>query len=199
MLHHDLKPSNVLVVEQRVVVLDFGLMRELDASGATLTEAWSAAGTPAYMAPEQIMAKPLTAASDWYAFGVMLYQAISGSFRQVCAGRTISAPRGNCDGSVGQGRRDRGDRGSHRLILPIAMSSSASNTCTIVIWLWACRRVRAKWHNVLDATLRRRFPDPRSQYKCSLVMVPEICCGSFQKICGSQLAFRGLQSRELTC
>jgi serine/threonine protein kinase len=78
MLHRDLKPNNVLVVEQRVVVLDFGLMRELDVSAATLTEAGVAAGTPAYMAPEQIMAKPLTAASDWYAFGVMLYEAISG-------------------------------------------------------------------------------------------------------------------------
>jgi eukaryotic-like serine/threonine-protein kinase len=78
MLHRDLKPSNVLVVDHRVVVLDFGLVRELHASDATLTEDGSVAGTPAYMAPEQIAARELSAATDWYAFGVMLYEAISG-------------------------------------------------------------------------------------------------------------------------
>ncbi|HKP61366.1 MAG TPA: protein kinase [Polyangiales bacterium] len=78
MLHRDLKPSNVLVVGDRVVMLDFGLVRELDESADTLTEAHSAAGTPAYMSPEQAMARSLTAASDWYAFGVMLYEAVSG-------------------------------------------------------------------------------------------------------------------------
>ena len=78
MLHRDLKPSNVFVVEQRVVVLDFGLVRELDVNAATLTEDGSISGTPAYMAPEQIAARELTAASDWYAFGIMLYEALSG-------------------------------------------------------------------------------------------------------------------------
>jgi tetratricopeptide (TPR) repeat protein len=78
MLHRDLKPSNVLVVGARVVLLDFGLVRELSQGAATLTEDGAVAGTPAYMAPEQIMAAELTAASDWYAFGAMLYEAVSG-------------------------------------------------------------------------------------------------------------------------
>ncbi|HKP59405.1 MAG TPA: protein kinase [Polyangiales bacterium] len=78
MLHRDLKPSNVMIEKGRVVVLDFGLVRELDRSAAKVTEEGSVAGTPAYMAPEQALGRPLTAACDWYAFGVMLYQALSG-------------------------------------------------------------------------------------------------------------------------
>ena len=78
MLHRDLKPNNVLVVDHRVVVLDFGLVRELSVSAATVSEDGAVAGTPAYMAPEQILGNELSAASDWYAFGVMLYEAVSG-------------------------------------------------------------------------------------------------------------------------
>ncbi|HKU37556.1 MAG TPA: serine/threonine-protein kinase [Polyangiales bacterium] len=78
MLHRDLKPSNVIVAQDRVVVLDFGLVRELDANAPKLTEDGAIAGTPAYMAPEQALGKPLSEASDWYAFGAMLYEAMTG-------------------------------------------------------------------------------------------------------------------------
>jgi len=79
MLHRDLKPSNVLVSDAgRVVVLDFGLVRELDNGSEQITHDGTVAGTPAYMAPEQSAAETLTEAADWYAFGVMLYEAISG-------------------------------------------------------------------------------------------------------------------------
>ena len=79
MLHRDLKPSNVLVSNGRVVVLDFGLVRELDPSAPSLTEdAGAIAGTPAYMAPEQALGKPLSEATDWYAFGAMLYEMLAG-------------------------------------------------------------------------------------------------------------------------
>src|SRR6185437_4321623 len=71
-LHRDVKPSNVLVShEGRVVLLDFGLTSGFDADSRI-------AGTPAYMAPEQIACEPLTAAADWYAVGVMLFVALSG-------------------------------------------------------------------------------------------------------------------------
>jgi tRNA A-37 threonylcarbamoyl transferase component Bud32/tetratricopeptide (TPR) repeat protein len=80
LLHRDLKPSNVLVAKEgRVVVLDFGLVRELDHHATQLTQDGTVAGTPAYMAPEQALGETLTEASDWYAFGVMLYESLAGS------------------------------------------------------------------------------------------------------------------------
>jgi eukaryotic-like serine/threonine-protein kinase len=79
MLHRDLKPSNVIVANGRVVVLDFGLVRALDrAALSDVTFDHVISGTPGYMAPEQARGDALTEATDWYAFGVMLYEALCG-------------------------------------------------------------------------------------------------------------------------
>jgi serine/threonine protein kinase len=79
LLHRDLKPSNVMIAKAgRVVVLDFGLARELGIAANDVTLEGMVAGTPAYMPPEQAVGQDLTEASDWYAFGVMLYEALSG-------------------------------------------------------------------------------------------------------------------------
>jgi len=75
-VHRDVKPSNVRVSDGRLVVLDFGLVAELDVGGRARDAA--PVGTAAYMAPEQARGADVGPAADWYAVGVMLYEAVTG-------------------------------------------------------------------------------------------------------------------------
>lgn len=78
-IHRDLKPSNVLVSpDGHVTILDFGLAAQLQRTGdMTQTKSGLFAGTPPYAAPEQMFGER-TEASDWYAFGTMLFEALAG-------------------------------------------------------------------------------------------------------------------------
>jgi len=72
LVHNDVKPRNVLVSRGRVVLLDFGITRVFGVGAARLE------GTIDYMAPELLEGRPPQAASDWYAVGVVLYEALTG-------------------------------------------------------------------------------------------------------------------------
>jgi serine/threonine protein kinase len=79
-LHRDLKPSNVLVDPAgRVHICDFGLVTEakVDLHSYSRPGAREFGGTPSYMAPEQFANLSATRASDWYAVGVLLFEALT--------------------------------------------------------------------------------------------------------------------------
>jgi len=76
-VHRDVKPSNIRVTtDARVVLLDFGLVAELERRRKG--DSAAIVGTIAYMAPEQCAGEALTPAADWYSLGVVLFQALTG-------------------------------------------------------------------------------------------------------------------------
>ena len=78
-LHRDLKPANILVeAGGRVVILDLGLAVELGGPTYLADTEVGIAGTIAYMAPEQLVGQGLSDATDWFAVGVLLFEALTG-------------------------------------------------------------------------------------------------------------------------
>jgi len=79
-LHRDVKPDNVVVSDAgRARLIDYGLVSHLHSRISTKSREGVMAGTFAYASPEALRGEALSLASDWFGFGVMLHEALSGS------------------------------------------------------------------------------------------------------------------------
>ena len=106
-VHRDLKPSNVMVTADGVKILDFGLAKLVEAPFShpeaptmapeepSLTRERAVLGTVGWMSPEQASGEPVDSRGDVFAFGVLLYEMLTGlhPFRRGTALETIAAIR----------------------------------------------------------------------------------------------------------
>ena len=78
LIHRDVKPANVLIAGRVAYLTDFGLTKRIAGTTVPLTQAGDVVGTIHYTAPEQIEGRDVTARSDVYSLGCVLYHCLTG-------------------------------------------------------------------------------------------------------------------------
>src|SRR4051812_26059368 len=78
LIHRDVKPANVLIEGRTAFLTDFGLTKRLDGTHTELTRAGDVVGTIHYVAPEQIEGAQVSARSDVYSLGCLLFHCLTG-------------------------------------------------------------------------------------------------------------------------
>ncbi len=86
LVHRDVKPDNVIITDDGVKLVDFGISATIGAPDAEVDG--ELLGTPAYVAPERLEGAPVGPAADMYAFGVLLYRMLSGGLPWVASSNT---------------------------------------------------------------------------------------------------------------
>jgi serine/threonine protein kinase len=81
--HRDLKPENIMLQrlaggEEQIKLIDFGIAKVVDSQAASDTEVAVFAGSYAYIAPEQALSKPISAATDIFALAIIVYEMLTG-------------------------------------------------------------------------------------------------------------------------
>ncbi len=113
-VHRDIKPDNVLLSHGAAMVSDFGIAKAVSASrtigdSATLTQAGTSLGTPAYMSPEQVAGDAdVGPRADLYAWGCLAYEVLTGKppFVRETAQRVLAAHLSDAPAPMAPGRAD---------------------------------------------------------------------------------------------